>query len=175
MGYQDTQKRTVRLRVNTATGKYKKYVSAHIIAQAAPICPSTLQLDIAIDALMSLVTGSEIPILQPQLRGMDSHAPICMEASKDFWLEAKTSDADCLIWDWKMTRNSAEGGSSSATLHVSGTVVVRSRNDPEYHNEFARYERLVGRRRLLLLLDGDEADAVIQGGRNIYKAFSQIV
>jgi hypothetical protein len=41
------------------TEKYQRHVSSHVIAQTAPISPSTHPLDIAMDALWSLVGGSK--------------------------------------------------------------------------------------------------------------------
>jgi acyl transferase domain-containing protein/nucleoside-diphosphate-sugar epimerase/SAM-dependent methyltransferase/acyl carrier protein len=173
VGYQDSQKRTVRFRVNTMIKKYSDYVSGHIIAQTAPLCPSTLQLDIAIDALMSLRPEFSDSSYQPQLQGMDSHAPMSMDPSRLSWLDAEALDADSLIWDWKITSQS-EQGVSAPTLHVSGKIVFRHANDAQYQNDFARYERLVGRQRCLRLLEGNDVDEVIQG-RNIYKTFAEIV
>ena len=175
LGYQDTAKSSVRFRVNTMTEKYQTYVSAHLIAQTAPICPSTFQLVIAIDALMSLVVDSKNSNLQPDLRGMDSHAPMCMDDSKFVWLDAERSKDDHLVWDWKMTSTNVDGAVSDATLHVSGRIAFRHADDTAYLNDFARYERLVRRQRCLALLDENEADGVIQGSRNIYKAFAEIV
>ena len=42
IGYQDSEKRSVRFRVNTMIQKFSDYVSGHMIAQTAPLCPSTL-------------------------------------------------------------------------------------------------------------------------------------
>jgi hypothetical protein len=64
------------------TEKYQRNVSSHVIAQTAPICPSTLHLDIAMDALLNLVGGSKRSGLQSELRGMDNHAPMCMGCLK---------------------------------------------------------------------------------------------
>ena len=175
VGYKGTRNRNARFRVNTMTEKYQGYVSAHVIAQSAPICPSTFQLVIAIDALMSLAADSKNSGLYPELHGMDSHAPMCMDASRFIWLDAERNEDNPLMWDWKMTSNNADGGASSATLHVSGRIAFRHTDDTAYQNDFARYERLVGRQRCSNLLDGNEADGVIQGSRNIYKAFAEIV
>lgn len=173
VGYQDSQKRAVRFRVNTMIKKFADYVSGHRIAQTALLCPSTLQLDIAIDALMSLRPDFGDSTHQPQLQGMDSHAPMSLVPSRFSWLDAETIDADSLIWDWKIISESEHGGSAS-TLHVSGRIIFRHMNDPQFQNDFAKYERLVGRDRCLRLLEGNDVDEVIQG-RNIYKTFAEIV
>ncbi|OXV11593.1 hypothetical protein Egran_00646 [Elaphomyces granulatus] len=171
VGYQNSQKRSVRFRINTMIQKFSDYVSGHVIAKAAPLCPSTLQLDIAIDALMSL-RPDFADSFQPQLQGMESHAPMALDPSKIVWLDSEAMDADSLIWDWKMISEDAQGG--SATTHVSGRIAFRSMDDPQVQNDFARYARLVGRQRCLNLLEGNDVDEVIQG-RNIYKIFSEIV
>ncbi|KIM94086.1 hypothetical protein OIDMADRAFT_45882 [Oidiodendron maius Zn] len=175
VGYQDAEKHSVRFRVNTMTDKYQKLVSAHVIAGTAPICPSTFQLVIAVDALMSLMTGVEKSDLLPELRGMDSHAPMCMDASKYVWLEAEKKGSEVIIWDWKMFSTAGSSVGSDETLHVSGKIGFRSASYTLRQNDFEKYERLIGRQRYLSLLDGNQAEEVIQGKRNIYKAFSDIV
>jgi malonyl CoA-acyl carrier protein transacylase/nucleoside-diphosphate-sugar epimerase len=176
MGYLDAGENSVRFRVNTMNDKYQGYVSAHVIAQTAPICPSTFQLVIAIDALASLVVGdAKTSNLSPELRGMDSHSPMVMNDSKVVWFDAERHQNNPLAWDWKMISANAKGDSSDETLHVSGRIVFRHVDDAAFKSNFARYERLVGRRRCLDLLDGNQADGVIQGSRNIYKAFAEIV
>lgn len=171
--YQDSEKLSVRFRVNTMIQKFSDYVSGHLIAQTAPLCPSTLQLDIAIDALMSLHAESQDLGLQPQLQGMDSHAPLSIDPSRFVWLDAEASKNDSLVWDWKMISDSGQEG-SPITLHVSGRIVFRPADDPQLHSEFAKYERLVDRKRCLRLLNSNDVDEIIQG-RNIYKTFAEIV
>ena len=173
IGYQDSERRSVRFRVNTMIQKFSDYVSGHLIAQTAPLCPSTLQLDIAIDALMSLHPESQDSALQPQLQGMDSHAPLSIDPSRFVWLDAEVSKNDSLVWNWKMVSNNGQQGSPT-TLHVSGKIVFRPADDPHLHSEFAKYERLVDRKRCLGLLNSNDVDDVIQG-RNIYKTFAEIV
>jgi len=171
--YQDAQKRSARFRVNTTIPEFTDYVSGHIIARIAPLCPSTLQLDIAIDALISLRQDSTKSVFQPQLQGMRSHAPMSMDPSKSVWLDVQAADPQALIWDWKMVSENGQNRSPT-TLHVSGRVEFRDVNDPLFHHDFAIYERLAGRQRCRRLLDGDDADEVMQG-RSIYKNFSEIV
>ena len=99
IGYQNKEKRSVRFRVNTMIQKISEYVSGHIIAQTAPLCPSTLQLDIAIDALISLRPKFTDSSLQPQLQGMNSHGSMSIGPFKFVWLDVETSDNDSLVWD----------------------------------------------------------------------------
>lgn len=173
IGYQDSETRSVRFRVNTMIQKFSDYVCGHMIAQTDPLCPSTLQLDIAIDALMSLYPDSRDSGLQPQLQGMDSHAPLSIDPSRFVWLDAEADKHDSLVWSWKMISNDGQEG-SPVTLHVCGRIFFRPAEDPQLHREFEKYERLVDRKRCLRLLNSDDVDDVIQG-RNIYKTFAEIV
>ena len=122
---------------------------------------------------MSLHPGSRDSGLQPQLQGMDSHAPMSIDPSRFVWLDAEASDNDSLVWNWKMVSNIGQDG-SPITLHISGRIVFRPAEDPQLHSEFAKYERLVDRKRCLRLLNSNDVDDVIQG-RNIYKTFAEIV
>ena len=172
VGYQDKERRSVRFRVNTMSKRFTDYVSGHIIVETAPLCPSTLQLDIAIDALMNLRQSTTGPSLHPQLQGMDSLAPMSMDPTRFVWLDAESSDDDSLVWDWKMTSNAQN--TTASIVHVRGRIVLEPTNDPKLKGEFAKYERLVDRQRCLRLLDSADVDEIIQG-RHIYKTFAEIV
>ena len=171
--YQSSERRSARFQINTTVQKFQDYVSGHTIAQTAPLCPSTLQLDIVIEALMDLRPDLAASNLQPQLQGLDNHAPMCIDASRLVWLDVETSDVECYIWNWKMVSNAAHS-SATTTLHVSGKVIFRSADDIQLQNDFARYERFVGHQRCLRLLGDTEAEHVIQGP-NIYKTFADVV
>ncbi|OCL13142.1 non-reducing polyketide synthase 1 [Glonium stellatum] len=173
IGFQDENQQSVRFRVNTMTKKFGDYLTGHIVAQAAPLCSSVVQLEIAIDALISLCPRFENSNLQPQLQLLESHGPMSLDPSRYVWLDAITNDANSLVWDFKMISHTAENTSASS-LHVSGKVIFQSADDPKLHSDFAKYERLVGINRCQRLLDGSDAEEVIQG-RNIYKAFADIV
>jgi acyl transferase domain-containing protein/acyl carrier protein/nucleoside-diphosphate-sugar epimerase/SAM-dependent methyltransferase len=172
VGFQDDQKQSARFRVNTMSKKYSDYVSNHIIAKVAPICPSTLQLGMAVDALTSL-RPEFAKSFQPQLDGMTSHNPLCIDSSKQVWLDAQTHDGKSLVWDWKLSSDGGQTGSPS-TLHAHGRIIFQPVDDLQAQSEFQKYERFVGVKRCRQLLDSTDVDEVIQG-RNIYRTFSEIV
>ena len=172
VGYQDNKQRSARFRVNTVIKKYEDFISGHLIAQTAPICPATLEVDMAIEALMSLRPDFAAAGLQPTLQNMVNHSPICVDPSRLVWLDYEALDPQCYSWSWKIVSTGSQNGRN--TEHVQGTLVFRSMDDPQYQLEFARYERLIPHQRCLRVLNSDDADDIIQG-RNIYKAFAEIV
>ena len=171
VGYQDEAKRSARFRVNTMIKKYEELVSGHLIVQTAPICPATLEVDIAIEALLSLRPDFEAAGFQPEIRNVINQAPICIDPSRVVWLDLQATTADCHAWDWQMISTNAKG---SPTTHVKGQITFRSINDTQYKIEFARYERLVTHKTCADLLNSSEPDDVLQG-RNVYKVFAEIV
>ena len=173
VGYQDKKQRTARFRINTMTKKYEEFVSGHLIAETAPICPATLEVDMAIEALMSLGSDFAASGMQPSIHNMENHSPICVDPSRLVWLDYEALDTDCHSWSWKIVSTGTQKTGSS-TDHVHGRITFRSMDDPQYQAEFARYERLVGYQRCLRVLNSDDADDIIQG-RNIYKTFAEIV
>lgn len=176
VGYKDQSQSSARFRINTTVAEYQAYVSAHIIAQSAPICPSTYQFLIVVDALASLTGDPKSLSLQPELQGMDSHAPVCMDPSRHLWLDAERQRGDGPVWSWKIVSDQGGDAGSKATLHVTGQLAFKPVSDPVLQRDFARYERLVARHRCLALLDSNETDSVVmQGSRNIYKAFEETV
>ena len=172
VGYQDEAQRSARFRINTMTKKYEDFVSGHVIAQTAPICPATLEVDMAIEALRSLRPDLEASNLQPQIHSVSNQAPICVDQSRTIWLDLEAIDTEFHTWDWEIISTGSKG--SAVTLHVSGKIIFRSVDDPQFQADFARYERLIGHQRFVNVLDSPDADDIIQG-RNIYKTFAEIV
>ena len=172
IGYHDSEQRSARFRINTMIKDYEEFVSGHLIAQTAPICPATLEVDMAIEALLSLRPDFAVSNLQPQIHNVNNQAAICVDPSRAVWLDLEAVDADFHTWNWKLV---STGSKDSATiLHVSGKILFRSVNDPQFLADFARYGRLIGHQRCLGLLNSPDADDIIQG-RNIYKTLAEIV
>ncbi|KAB8231158.1 uncharacterized protein BDW43DRAFT_313240 [Aspergillus alliaceus] len=169
-GYQDSSKSHARFQIHSSSDEFQKYVSAHLVAQTAPICPSMFQHVIARDALASLQEDAE---MLPELEGMENDAPLCLDGSKEVWLDAVKAENKSHAWDFRITSADRNNVAGSVTQHVSGRLMFRSLSDSA--RAFTTAERLVDRRRALSLLDGQEAEQVIQGSRNIYKVFAGVV
>ncbi|XDG01217.1 hypothetical protein ABKA04_000832 [Annulohypoxylon sp. FPYF3050] len=172
VGYKDATNRSARFRVNTMTKEYEKFVSGHMIAQTAPICPATLEVDMAIEALFALRADYAELDLQPSVLNMINHSPICVDPSRFVWLDYELVDPGRNIWDWKIA--STPDGSQVETQHVQGRIQFRAPTEEEYQSEFARFERLVAHKQCTALLEDDEADDIIQG-RNVYESFAPVV
>ncbi len=172
VGYQDSQNHCARFRINTMISKYEKLVTGHVIAQTAPICPATVQVDLAIEALRGLRPELAASKLEPQIHGVDNQSPICIDPSRLVWLEAAVLESETHAWNFRIFSTGSQKG--AATTHTAGKIVFRSIDDLQMQLEFARYERLVGRQRCLDLLKSPNADDIIQG-RNVYKTFAEIV
>ncbi|KFA73892.1 hypothetical protein S40288_00920 [Stachybotrys chartarum IBT 40288] len=165
--------RVVRFQVNTDHDHFQSYVNGHHIAQAAYLCPSTLQLDIAMSALRTLRPEFQDSRFLPALEGMTNHAPMTLDPSRFIWLDASCSDSQGLEWSWKMSSEKAQGG-SSASVHVSGTIVFQEKDGPALTEDFARYQRVTGKEECERIINCTDPDEAIQG-RNVYRAFSDIV
>ncbi|KAJ6013598.1 polyketide synthase [Penicillium herquei] len=175
MGYQDTNERVARFRINTMTDEYQKLVSGHLIAQTAPICPATLEVDMAIEALRSIRPQFVAAEMQPQLLDMQNQLPVCVDPARSVWLDCEAVDPECHLWEWRIVSSQETDTRKGENIHVTGKVRFCSNDDQQYVNEFARYERMVGHKRCRGVLTSDEdADDVIQG-RNIYRSFAPVV
>ncbi|KAI1152043.1 putative polyketide synthase [Nemania diffusa] len=172
IGYQNNQETAARFRVNTASQKYKDFVSGHLIAQTAPICPATLEVDMAIEALMSIRPDYETAGMQASIRNMENHSPICVDPSRTVYIDYEAHDLETRSWKWKIV--SRGSNSNAVTDHVHGQVIFYSPEDPNYQAEFERYRRFYNHQRCLSILNSHDADDIIQG-RNLYKTFAEIV
>ncbi|KAL9084716.1 MAG: hypothetical protein Q9165_007964, partial [Trypethelium subeluteriae] len=175
VGYQEQNGKTnkPRFRINTGSGPYKSYISGHLIAQTAPICPATLMVDMAIEALFSLHPQWTASAMQPIVLDMTNHSPLCVDPTRSVWLEFEALDSGDSLWGWKIF-SAPDGGNSD--LHVEARLHVRSCDDATYQNEFGRFERLVTHAQctsILSMTDDDDVD--ILQGRNVYRAFAEVV
>ncbi|KAK8047314.1 polyketide synthase [Apiospora saccharicola] len=172
LGFQDKKERSARFRINTETEKYQSFVLGHWIAQTAPICPATLEVDMVIEALMSIRPDFKARDMHPIIQNMQNHAPICVDPSRLVYIDYQAIGSEGSCWDWKII--SVGQQSNSTTEHVHGKILFRPVEDPDYQAEFDRYGRFFSHKRCLDILETVEADDIIHG-RNIYKTFAEIV
>ncbi|KAM0812270.1 hypothetical protein AB5N19_12260 [Seiridium cardinale] len=127
VGYQKEDNRASLFRINTETAQYRDMVLGHKIASTAPICPATLIVSMAIEALTSvrLDLSPSRTDWQPQIHQVSNLAPICIGDSRTDTLAFEATGAD--------------------DLHCAR------------------------------ILDVSDADDIIHGARNIYRAFSKVV
>ena len=168
--YQDGASCSARFQVNTTTDKYIHLMSGHIMAGAAIVCPGMFQLEIAIDALTSLRPDFQNLNFQPQLQGMEHYQPLPLDSSKLVWVDAEASDAEGLVWNWKLIATEIDG--TRSIHHTSGKIAFRSARDPQIEAEFEKFARFTGRKRCRLL---ETSDADVLQGRNIYRAFAEVI
>lgn len=168
-----------RFRINIASEEYERLVSGHVIAQTAPICPATLEIDMAIEALFSLHPKWVTEGLQPVLVDMVNHSPICADPTRDVWIEFESLDNARLLWAWSIISVSLSHTSlaeKNSTLHVEAQLRIRSPNETAYQAEFARFVRQVSHEHCLSLLKQvDKNELEILQGRNVYRAFDPVV
>ncbi|KAK2728137.1 beta-ketoacyl synthase domain-containing protein [Colletotrichum kahawae] len=184
VGYRDKHDKTSRprFRINTGSDKYKKLISGHLIAQTAPVCPGALQIDMGIEALFSIRPDWRSRGLQPVLHDMVNHSPLCVDPTRRVWLDLESTDAEETQWEWNISSAPLDGVSAEkdTQLHVDGRFHVRSSKDEAFIAEFSRFERLVNYSSCAALLaaagrDGDDVEAEVLQGRNVYRAFSEFV
>ncbi|KAI0009527.1 hypothetical protein F4779DRAFT_368622 [Xylariaceae sp. FL0662B] len=179
VAYQDKKKRKKpRFQVSTLSDKYNRFFAGHVIAQTAPICPATLASDMAIEALFSLHPEWKAADLSPVLRDLVNHSPICADPSRAVYIDFKALDDSQKQWAMKMFSINATANNDVQT-HVEAQLHFRATTDVDFIQEFARLERLVRHDRcqaLLALGQDDERDDIdVLRGRNVYRAFRDVV
>ncbi|KAF2108587.1 putative polyketide synthase [Lophiotrema nucula] len=174
VGYQDISKKHSRFRINPESDKYLELVSAHVIAQTAPICPATLIFDMIVEALFSLhPKWKESGAIQPAVRDMVNHSPICFDPSRVFYLDLAATTAH---QEWSARFFSVEKASGKQETHAEASVQARSSTDSQYVKEFSQFARLVSHSRTQELLNSslDEEGIEMIQGRQVYRAFSHV-
>ncbi|MCJ1473382.1 hypothetical protein MMC13_002033 [Lambiella insularis] len=171
VGYQDKDKRCARFRVNTMISKYEELMVGHVVAHTAPICPATVQIDLVIESLRSLLPPQSQ--LQPQIQGVKNEAPICTDKSLSVWLDLEASSREENNWNFRFSSTNPQKQTVNVT-HTTGTILLRSMKDLQTKLDLARYERLTGHRRCTDLLNDPDISDVMQG-RSIYRTFAEVV
>lgn len=176
-GEQDPTKRSVRCHIHTESEAFQSVLRGHVIGGDHPLCPSTFQLEIVVDALIGLRHNNSDATHQPQLIDVVNAAPLTHKPGYSTWLDAKATDKNCLAWGWTIysTRESDSAVGQASVTHVTGKVLFVSTSETDGAREFKKLKRLVRRTRCQALLDDDETSDVIQGKRHIYKLFADVV
>nr|ALQ32971.1 putative polyketide synthase [Fusarium sp. NRRL 25184] len=167
-----------RFRIHTESDEYKSFISGHVIAQTAPICPATLMVDMAIEALTSLNPEWEERGLLPVISNMVNHSPLCVDPSLATYLAFEPHGHQADQWLWRIY--SHEPTRDQVETHVEAEIQIRDPADKSYQAEFSRFERLVNHKTCTKMLEsglgGDpEGHGDILTGRNIYRTFSDVV
>ncbi|KAJ6094205.1 polyketide synthase [Penicillium canescens] len=171
IGYQDRKQLHGRFEVNTNFDLCQQMVSANVVLNTVPAMPGMFQGDIALLALENLRPDLQRLGFQPELRDMSYQTPLTLDAASPLYVDLISTDSAGLEWQWKLHRIR---GSSSLTTYSSGKIFLRAANDPQGRNDYDSLSRLSGRQRCLRLLGNPDAEEVLQG-RNIYRAFENIV
>ncbi len=154
-------------------------VSGHLIARTAPICPATLELDMAIEALFSVHPQWKEADLQPVVHDMVNHAPICADPSRAVYLDFTRLDSSDMVWGWTIASASASGTpETDRQVHAEAQLHIHAPADPAYTREFGRFERLASYAQCRALLSSDlvgRGDVDVLQGRNVYPAFNGVV
>ncbi|KAI1871383.1 uncharacterized protein JN550_004377 [Neoarthrinium moseri] len=171
LGNQDQSSSSARFRVNTAHEKFEIPTKAYNLADLGAVTPGSSQLEFVLDALSNLRPDYKDIGLQPEIRGILYHNILVHDASLILYIDITAKDHEGLTWDWVLH---GTGTSGATTDYSSGTVMFRLANDHQLQDHYASLTRLSGRKQCLRLLQGNDADDVLQGP-NIYRAFKQVI
>jgi acyl transferase domain-containing protein/thioester reductase-like protein/acyl carrier protein/SAM-dependent methyltransferase len=175
VGYQDSGMRVARFRVNTMISKYDALINGHVIAQTAPICPATIQLELAVEAVRGLQPDLAVSRLEPQIHAVENQSPVCINPARAVWIETtSTETASSPSWDFQVFSDELQRGGVSKTVHTTGRIVFRSVDDLTFKLEFARFERHFSHQRCVDMLQSGDVDEILRN-QNIYKMFSEVV
>lgn len=172
VGFQDASaKRHARFRVNTMIPQFANLMKGHTIAHTTPICPATVQIDLAIDALSQISSiGKED--FNPEIYDVENLSPICSNPSLHVSLDLEASASQPGAWLFKFS-SAVSPSSSTTTTHTSGRIVP-SAKALSTELDLSRYQRVISHRRCQDLLDATDSEDVIQG-RSIYRVFADVV
>ncbi|KAI0881958.1 putative polyketide synthase [Annulohypoxylon maeteangense] len=171
------QAKLARFRINTASDKYQRLFSTHVIAQTAPMCPATLEIDMAIETAFSLHPDFKSSGYSAVVRDMISHSPICADSTRTRFIDLKPLNNTETEFYFTIHSVGDSVTSPATEKHAEGRVHLCSPTEPSFVQEFGRYERAVSHTQcqaILQLGPNDEGVEALQG-RNVYRAFEPVV
>ncbi|KNG91356.1 putative polyketide synthase [Aspergillus nomiae NRRL 13137] len=171
VGYQDSQQLVARFNIDIAHPQYQELIAGHVVSHTAPVAPASLMLDYVVEALRRL---PECKGRIPQVQNVTSDAPLCLDMSRDLWIELHAQDTHKHIWDLRYLSEQRQKGPRSQVLHCSARFNMFDPHDAQICSEFARYSRLVSHHHCTELLNDPNISEIIQG-RNVYRTFAEIV
>ncbi|KAI1752885.1 putative polyketide synthase [Xylaria castorea] len=170
--YLDPQRTRARFRINTSASKYREAMSSHSISKTAPICPGTLQLSIAVEAIVSIHAPDIKASVLLQISNVKYQSPLCDEPSRTVFMEVEQLKGQAFIWVFKIF--SCQEAGAREIHHVTGEVQMKRLDENWADLKAPGVDPPLCYKRCVELLDGSAADYIIQGP-SVYKAFSSIV
>ncbi|GAB1198685.1 hypothetical protein APSETT444_008013 [Aspergillus pseudonomiae] len=171
VGYQDSQQLVARFNIDISHPQYQELIAGHVVSHTAPVAPASLMLDYVVEALRRF---PECKGRIPQVQNVTSDAPLCLDMSRDLWIELHAQDTHKHIWDLRYLSEQRQKGPRSQVLHCSARFNMFDPHDAQICGEFARYSRLVSHHHCTELLNDPNISEIIQG-RNVYRTFAEIV
>ena len=130
-----------------------------------------------IEALYSLHPDWKAEGIQPVVRDLINHMPICEDQSRAYYIELSALDKEIMQWSGQVFSVEKDAAVEKPQIHANTRVSMRSSTDPAYVQEFTQIERLISHTRcqeiLDLSLDKDGVESL--QGRQVYRAFSPVV
>lgn len=168
-----------KFRLKTSSIEFENILKGHTVWNGNALCPSTLQLEIAIDALAheyDLLFPDSIP-MKPFVYQFCGIVPIFLGSTRDFRLEGYPLDREMLEWDWKIISSfaNADPHGSKSVDHATGKLKFYSDHSSDCVDEFEKIKGRVDRAACTRLLKEKDVDSIIQGEKHIYKLFQEVV
>lgn len=161
-------------KINIDQAAYRALVEGHVVARTAAICPATVQVDLAIEALQKTLTLLNVPKAESCIQDVKNHAPVTIDFNRSFRIDLEGSQ-DAADWGFRFSSiSSSSSGEHESLSHTTGRLVLQVEANKALATQFAQYERMTSSAHCLEVLNGPDADDIVQG-RQIYKMFSEIV
>lgn len=155
--------------VNTSLTRYKQNVFPHVMTNTLPVCPGLYQLEVVLDAFMSIQETFNNEKYVPEFRDIQYFNPVIL--ADDIHLSV---EIDCQTpsgyWSWRITSTNTSG---RQLHHTSGKLLIVQSSTQDA--EIRRMSRYGGKRRATELLNSADDTLDILQGRNIYRAFSPVI
>ncbi|PVI04852.1 hypothetical protein DM02DRAFT_651290 [Periconia macrospinosa] len=144
-----------------------------LIVTFGVICPSTYLIELAIQALNSVISRRpESEKSHPQICNIVHGIPLPVNSSRLLHLGFDGLGADSNTWNFTF---SSESVNTVDCVHLTGQLVFRSYDETSAWLEFRRLEHLVTHNRYLQAVESsDDAEEIIQG-QSIYQVSSGII
>ncbi|PVH90309.1 hypothetical protein DM02DRAFT_46899 [Periconia macrospinosa] len=130
----------------------------------------------AVETLFSLNPDWKSNGFTPTVRDIVSHSPICADSTRIHYIDLDPLNETETEWSC-LIHSVNNHGATATDKHAELRIHIHSNSDPNFLQEFGRYERMVNYvqcKAVLELGPSDEGVEALQG-RNVYRAFKEVV
>ena len=169
VGYRKQDKREAEFSVNPRSEQWKAHVSGHAVL-SEPLCPAPMYIELASRAAVLLTADKEYMSCPMLVENIEIKSPLGLAQDRSITVVITRRDSTFAL-DFELM-SQAISETASPLSHCTGKIMLQP-EDPGFHEDFVRYEKLVRYDRFASIRSDLKSEAL--QGAMVYHVFSKVV